>query len=366
VEFLRVDRAAIYEYKKGESVFSVSNYYAAPGIPKPPVFVKGHSRFVEMLLGGQVILFEKIEDIPEEVEEGRNYFRNEGIKSYVALPVSIGGSFLGVIEFVSFNIERSWKTEIVKRLRILEEIFANALDRKKNEDRLQSRTLELMETAVKLKKLSAYLEEVREQERAHIAREIHDELGSALTILKMDTSWVGRHLIHEPKILKEKLHEIAELIDSTVKTVQRISTELRPAILDNLGLFDAIQWYTKDFQRRERVSCRVTCDGGEVENKKAAIVLFRILQEALTNVSRHAHASEVKVHMEMNTDYAALTITDNGKGISQSEIQSKNSLGLIGMRERVSFLNGNLEISGIKNKGTTVKVTLPLRGDGID
>jgi signal transduction histidine kinase len=110
----------------------------------------------------------------------------------------------------------------------------------------------------------------------------------------------------------------------------------------------------------------VTCDGGEVENKKAAIVLFRILQEALTNVSRHAHASEVKVHMEMNTDYAALTITDNGKGISQSEIQSKNSLGLIGMRERVSFLNGNLEISGIKNKGTTVKVTLPLRGDGID
>jgi signal transduction histidine kinase len=335
-------------------------------MPKPLDVMKHHSGFVEMLLEGKMILLEKIENIPEGAEEERKYFRNEGIKSYVAVPLSIGGSFLGVIEFVSFKIAHGWQAEIIQRLRLLEEIFANVLDRKKNEERLQSRTTELIETAEKLKKLSSYLEEVREQERTHIAREIHDELGSALTVLKMDTSWFGKQLIDQPEVFKEKIREMRELIDSTVKTVQRISTELRPAILDTFGLFDAIKWYAEDFQSRKGIPCIVACYGEELENKKVDIVLFRILQEALTNVSRHAHATEVKVQVEMKNDFAILKISDDGKGITQSEIQSKNSLGLIGMRERVTFLNGNLEIEGKKGKGTTVNVTLPLRRSGVD
>jgi signal transduction histidine kinase len=366
VKFLHVDRGAIYEFKDGESTLAISHCFAASGMPKPLDVMKHHSGFVEMLLEGKMILLEKIENMPEGAEEERKYFRNEGIKSYVAVPLSIGGSFLGVIEFVSFKIAHSWQAEIIQRLRLLEEIFANVLDRKKNEERLQSRTTELIETAEKLKKLSSYLEEVREQERTHIAREIHDELGSALTVLKMDTSWFGKQLIDQPEVFKEKIREMRELIDSTVKTVQRISTELRPAILDTFGLFDAIKWYAEDFQSRKGIPCIVACYGEELENKKVDIVLFRILQEALTNVSRHAHATEVKVQVEMKNDFAILKISDDGKGITQSEIQSKNSLGLIGMRERVTFLNGNLEIEGKKGKGTTVNVTLPLRRSGVD
>ena len=258
---------------------------------------------------------------------------------------------LGILEFTSFHRENSWDNQVADRLRLIEEIFAQALKRRISEKTLQRRTVELKKNAVKLKKLTEHLQEVREHERANIAREIHDELGQVLTILRMDTSWIGRHIQDDPAVLTTRLHEMIGLIDSATDSVQNIARELRPQMLDLLGLFDAIEWQAREFQRR--------FSGKEIEDENTVIVLFRIVQEALTNVARHANAGEVTVRLEVDKGCILLEIVDDGRGITEEQVFSNRSLGLIGMRERVSFLNGKIEITGKKGQGTRLLVTLP-------
>jgi two-component system sensor histidine kinase UhpB len=275
----------------------------------------------------------------------------------------VGGTALGVIEFASLHRGVSWSADVVGRLRRIEEIFAQAIRRKYSEEALQRRTAELKGTAEKLKNLSEHLQDIREQERARIAREVHDELGQALTVLRMDTSWIARHLGDDPTALQEQLHSMINLIDSATGSVQRICSELRPQMLDLLGLFDAVEWLVEEFQKREGIACQVACLGPEIQEERYVTVLFRIVQEALTNISRHAHANHASVRLSVEKQCVVLEIDDDGGGITPEKVFDKRSLGLIGMRERVSFLGGTLELSGVPGKGTHLRVTLPLRGE---
>jgi two-component system sensor histidine kinase UhpB len=234
--------------------------------------------------------------------------------------------------------------------------------RKRNEETLEKRTAELRESAVKLRSLSEHLQEVREHERASIAREIHDELGQALTVMRMDASWVGKHIGDSPEKLRERIGEMVDLIDATIKTVQKIATELRPEILDILGLTAAIEWHVEEFQKREGIDCSLSCEGGEVVDEKCRTVLFRVLQEALTNVSRLAGAGEVRIRLSVSGEKAVLEISDDGRGITSEEAGSGHSLGLIGIRERVASLNGTLEISGASGEGTCLRAAVPIEG----
>jgi signal transduction histidine kinase len=176
----------------------------------------------------------------------------------------------------------------------------------------------------------------------------------------MDTSWIRKHLREEPHVLQERIQSMLELIDTTVTTVQRLSRELRPEMLTIFGLQAALEWFAGEFQSREGIRCELRCSGDEITDEKCSLVLFRIFQEALTNVSRHAQATEVIADVQALGDRVIMEISDNGKGITREEIQERNSFGLIGMRERVSFLNGDLQIIGRPNRGTTLRVTLPL------
>jgi signal transduction histidine kinase len=220
---------------------------------------------------------------------------------------------------------------------------------------------EIKSSRERLRNLSAHLESVREEERTRMAREIHDELGQALTALKMDVSWLDKRLPEEMTANKEKLKSMMKLMDRTIKTVQRLSGELRPGILDDLGLAAAVEWQAEDFQYRTGIACQVTVDCKEVSlNREQSTTIFRIFQETLTNIIRHAQATEVTVSLVAKHGNIVLEVGDNGRGITKEQINHPRSLGLIGIRERVHFLRGEVTITGHPGEGTKVVVSVPV------
>lgn len=224
----------------------------------------------------------------------------------------------------------------------------------------------LKRSTEKMRQLSAYLQSVREEERKHIAREIHDELGQELTALKMQVAYVQRALTkHNGPVNTETVSElIASLIgmtDGAIKTVRRIATELRPDVLDKVGLIDALKWQAQEFEKRTGVPCQFISRVEEWSFSDAvATALFRIFQEALTNISRHAAATRVSAQLSINQGWVELVVRDNGRGISREEIENTSSLGLLGLTERAHLLGGTAVIEGEPGKGTVVRVQIPL------
>jgi signal transduction histidine kinase len=212
-----------------------------------------------------------------------------------------------------------------------------------------------------LRALSVYLQYVREEERTRIAREVHDELGQALTGLKLDLARLGGQLPKRLKLQIKKIRTLSTRIDTTIQAVRRISTELRPGILDDLGLVAAIEWQANDFQTRTGIKCEVVTPLEEtVLDQNLNTAFFRAFQETLTNVIRHAEATRVDVLLRKDGDTLVMEVHDNGRGISAQEISDTHSIGLRGMRERAALLAGEVTIQGIPGKGTTVTVSIPL------
>ncbi|MBF0506924.1 MAG: PAS domain S-box protein [Nitrospirae bacterium] len=220
-------------------------------------------------------------------------------------------------------------------------------------------TSELNKSNEQLRNLTAHLHSVREEERTRIAREIHDELGQALTAQKMELSWL-RDKYGDHKAIYEKTGAMLDALNATIRSVKLICTELRPSILDDFGLIDAMQWQANEFQTKTRIECAVENLHKDIQvDKDRSTVLFRIFQETLTNVLKHARATKVTARLAKDNDNIVLEVTDNGKGITDKELSKHQSFGLLGMRERVHPWGGKVEITGYKNKGTTVKVTMP-------
>jgi len=213
-----------------------------------------------------------------------------------------------------------------------------------------------------LRNLSAHLQTVREQERKLIAQELHDELGHRLTALNLDLSLLAKKLPSDASQLHEMVNTMVDVVNTTIKTIQRICTELRPSVLYNLGLASAIEWQAGDFRKRTGIACDLTVDPDDFDlDQELSLAIFRIFQEALTNVARHANATSVKAGLRKKNGTIELEISDNGRGITEEEIAASDSLGLIGMRERVLYWGGDISIRGEPNKGTSIRVTIPLR-----
>ncbi len=221
---------------------------------------------------------------------------------------------------------------------------------------------ELKNSREQLRILLAHLQSVREDERTRISREIHDELGQSLTALKIDLSWLLKRLNKEQKPLVEKAELMSNLIDMNIQTVKRISAELRPGLLDDLGLPAAFEWQAEDFQKRTGIHCEIKIRPEDIAlDRNLSTAIFRIFQETLTNVVRHAKARNVTVTLTKKREEFLLEVKDDGKGITEKQISSPKSIGLIGMRERVHFFGGGVKISGKKDKGTVVTVTIPIK-----
>jgi len=212
-----------------------------------------------------------------------------------------------------------------------------------------------------LRDLASHIETIRENERSHMAREIHDELGQQLTGLKMDISWLNRKINSKDETVKEKIKDTISLIDKTVITVRRIATELRPSILDDLGLIAAMEWQSEEFEKRSEIKSIFSSNVSQLKiNTDVATAVFRIFQESLTNVLRHSQATEVISFFRLENNIITLFIEDNGIGFKENEIKNKKTLGLLGMKERIQLINGKYEINGNSGKGTSVIITVPL------
>ncbi len=209
-----------------------------------------------------------------------------------------------------------------------------------------------------------HLHTVLEGERAEIAREIHDELGQILTALKMDLFWVGKRVPEDRPEINEKLASMIDHIDSTIKTVERILMQLRPGLLDDLGLTSAIEWQAEEFQRRTGIVCDAILDPDPeklISDTKVTTAVFRICQEALTNIARHSQATKVEITLKLGESAVELLVCDNGKGITRGDIKKAGSFGVIGIKERIKLLGGRMAIAGRKGKGTAIRVRIPLK-----
>ncbi|MBX2943320.1 MAG: PAS domain S-box protein [Cyclobacteriaceae bacterium] len=232
-------------------------------------------------------------------------------------------------------------------------IFTDITDKYKAEQELQL-------SYHQLKELTGRLQIVREEERIHIAREIHDELGQKLTGIKIDTSWLGKK-IEDNEDAKKKIGEIMSLIDDTIDTTRRISSELRPGLLEYFGLIVACESQSKEFEKRHQIKSNFVSEISTVNfSFNVALGIYRIYQEALTNIARHAQATLVETLITQVDNHFILTVKDNGCGFDQNEIKKKHSLGLVGMRERANLVLGELAIESNKGAGTSIWIKIPL------
>lgn len=209
----------------------------------------------------------------------------------------------------------------------------------------------------KVEELNDHLIRAVEEERSNISLQVHDELGQAMTAIKMDLSWIRQNIL-QPDLVQPKLDKMIQMTNEVIHRVQRISSELHPGVLDDLGLNAAIEWYCNEFSERSGIQCELFLDENEPDTKKLQLAMFRVIQEALTNVLRHAKANKVSIEL-ITSPEMFLTISDNGIGIPAEKIESGKSFGLIGMRQRISQCGGNIEFKGETGKGSTIIVQIP-------
>jgi len=220
---------------------------------------------------------------------------------------------------------------------------------------------ELRVSHEQLRKLSAYLQSVREEERTNIAREIHDELGQVLTALKIEVSMLANKLYTDSKLL-EKTESIIKKIDDSIQSVKRICAKLRPAILDHFGLSAAIEWQMEEFENLTGIKSDVYLAPREIIlDQDLSTTVFRINQEALTNIARHAKATEVKVSLQLKDGNIMLEVRDNGKGFTKKQFSDPKAFGIMGIKERVNYFGGDVKIIGMRDQGTTLMVSIPLK-----
>jgi len=245
---------------------------------------------------------------------------------------------------------------------VFDEMAASLQQRIENERQAMT---SLERSREQLRRLAAHQQEVREEERIRIAREIHDQLGQSLTILKMDLSWLTKHVSTEIPLVEEKITAMSQVIAEALKTLHAVTAELRPVMLDDFGLAAAIEWQIEEFRERSGIACRLEKGGFEPDlPKDQATALFRIFQETLTNILRHAQADEVTVRLEAVEDELVFQIRDNGRGITAAEIDAPQSYGLLGIRERLYPWNGRVVFEGAPGQGTRVIVRLPMPPKG--
>lgn len=228
-----------------------------------------------------------------------------------------------------------------------------------NTEKLRASETELLMAKKQLEQVNEYLIKAIEEERTAISLQVHDELGQAMTALKMDLSWLRQNLDKSEATL-EKINRMVNMTNDVIRKVQRIASELHPGLLDDLGLVAAIDWYCKEFTDRTGIPCLLKLDEAESLSSKVNLALFRIFQEAMTNIIRHAQASSVTVKLTCEPD-VELSIIDDGIGMSPEVISSGKSFGLIGMRQRIHQCGGTLSLSGVPGQGSVVMACIPKR-----
>lgn len=296
-------------------------------------------------------------------------FKNMTPHGHYIIPLKSQDKLVGVL-FLYTRTDPTWYRFSQEVLLSIGGLIAGAIDRQLNEEELQryrknlesiveERTSELTAMREQLRKLNQRMEEVREEEKKRISREVHDQLGQSLTALSLDLSWLGKHDETTEPAISEKINSMRELVQETIGMTQKIAAELRPPVLDLMGLPDALEWQARQFEQRTGIKCSVQIEGDHQLETGLSTAIFRIYQEALTNITRHAKAKEVEVSFKHCHGKYELKVKDDGRGMDPGKLTSSNSLGLLGMRERALIWKGTVEIESSPGCGCLVCVSFP-------
>lgn len=268
-------------------------------------------------------------------------------------------------EFAATIIKQGADDYILKdRLTRLPAAIEHALRQRQAEREKLEAWEQVMQMNTRLRELSAHLQTIREEERKQISRDIHDQLGQQLTIIKMDIIELSKKLAGAGTEIEERIDNIGYVVDETIKMIRKIAHELRPTLLDHMGLAPAIEWHLKEFEKRSGLYITFTSTIKESSlEDKVKINLFRILQESLTNVGRHALAKSIIVQLEQQEDEITLTIQDDGIGFNTKEAIAKETFGILGMKERVAMIGGTCSIFSLPGNGSTITAKVKLKAD---
>jgi len=281
-----------------------------------------------------------------------------------------GGNLHGFAKLTRDMTERHQKEETLTKAKELLElgveqrtaVLARVNQQLRAEIAVRERAEEQLKISLdQLRALADRLQRVREEERTLIAREIHDELGQACTAIKMDLALIGRKTTKARSQLRAKVKSATQVMDNMIVTLRKIASELRPRALDDLGLTAALEWQAQEFESRTGIHCRVILPQEPIAiDSERSTAIFRIFQESLTNVARHAHATRVEARLEREADQLLFQVHDNGRGFDPEEAKARMSLGLVGMRERALLLNGEFKVEGVPGAGTTIVLRIAL------
>jgi signal transduction histidine kinase len=287
----------------------------------------------------------------DEIEIGKGY--GSGAVDYLFKPINVQILRSKIEVFLDlFNQNKTILKDAV--------LLKRSADKMKRVIAALNKSVEKEKSALEqLQQLAQYIEKARENERASISRELHDDLGQALTAVKIDLGIIRKNVTDEETV--SKINKVTALVSETIKTVQRLTSNLRPDIIYDLGLETALEWYTKEYSERYGTGVFLEMDSGISFSAEDSLTLFRIMQESLTNVARHSRATQVNISLRKNGDSVNFSISDNGIGITESQRTANNSFGIISMKERAASLNATFEVYGKNGAGTVIRLIIPLK-----
>ncbi len=362
VELLGIDRSGLGQVSGDRKQLVVTHSYQLPGIP-PSARLMLDSQFptfARMVHQGLVIRLP--DDMPPEATQEREYFRQVGLKSNVTIPLMAMGTVVGGIGFSSFRSQRRLPDELIPRLRLVGDIFTNALARKRADEALSAKEQLLRQAKDGLRQLATKLLYSQEEERRRIAREMHDDWTQRLALLGIEAAKLEGHLDVKGSALLQ-LHAILEQLISLSEDVHDLSRQLHPSILDDLGLVEALRSECAGFSRREAIAVDYHPDNVPAKlSKDVTLCVYRVAQEALRNVAKHAAVKEASLTLFATETELMLRVQDQGVGFDPENGHAQAGLGLSSMEERVRLVQGECSFTSRPGQGTTIEVRVPLLG----
>jgi signal transduction histidine kinase len=357
---LSVQRVGIWRFTDDQSAIRCVDLYEMVGnrhAEGMTMAVDTCRAYFQALATSQMIAVDDVQQDRRLAHMDAGQTEAEPARSILDIPLYLFGKLEGVIRHEHIGPGRKWMEDEWMFAIAISNLVALAY-----EDDLRKRAeAQLQQSQERLRSLTGRLESIQEEERTRIAREVHDELGQELTGVKLELALLRDQLSESHPLLLGRAESIGKLVDKTMQSVRKIATELRPAALDQLGLIPAIEWQAHEFLSRTGIQCRLNIYLRSVAlSADRSTGVFRIFQEILTNVARHAHATHVDINMREHAGHLLLEVTDNGRGITEEEVSGSKSLGILGMRERALLLGGEMVIQRHEDKGTIVRVRIPL------
>ncbi|HKL38825.1 MAG TPA: GAF domain-containing sensor histidine kinase, partial [Bacteroidales bacterium] len=294
--------------------------------------------------------------LPESL---RKDLQEIGIQGIAVLPLKIYKKKLGFLVLEYKQTSKNWDEQELRMLHTLGHIFSNAFERRKTDKALHASKKRLMQ-------LSYHQQKMIERDRSHFAHEMHDELGQYLTSIHMGLSWMLKQLPSEQYRVRSKIRELISLTDTSLRQTKKLSAEYRPRLIDDMGLVAAIEWYVREFEKNSHLACDLEISEKIIpHDNDVAINLFRIVQESLTNIYRHAQATRVCVRLNKKKNSLTLQVADNGVGIAREQAERFDNYGILGMEERARLIGARLGIKGRKSQGTLIQVRVPLKEEDV-